>query len=138
LFTSTAVRASLTTAMPCSQDPVTDLRQEPTYAVARHLHRWAKHGCPVRLDVIMTRDAYCGPRNILAVIPLGALDSHGDPRQFDSLSTAASVPVSATDTGYSFGGAELWISETDQSALFLRTGKQIERWPWDRSPTACQ
>jgi hypothetical protein len=92
----------------------------------------------VRRDVIMSRDAYCGPADIVTGIPLGSVQSSATARDYDSPAAVAATPSGALDTGYSYGGAELWLRPGDYSALYLKSSAGVQRWPWDAHPTSCQ
>ena len=134
-----------------------DLSAEPRYS-ADYLHRWTtREGCPVRLDVIMTRqgaDACGGERvaDILMGWPLG--ESHArhrpsrifvrDPngvvadRQTSAAVDAdAELPEDAVDTGYRQDGRALWMRPDDGSFVYLVSGDRVEAWPHDPIPSGC-
>lgn len=136
---------------------ITDLSQEPGYS-ANYLHRWTtEDGCPVRLDVLMTRrgpDA-CGGANVADILmgwPLGK--SHADHRAFrifardpanilhgPKISHAfdgdAELPADAIDTGFRQDEAELWMPPGDDAFVYLVYSDRTERWPHDPTPTGC-
>jgi hypothetical protein len=133
----------------CSTSKVTDLSREPGYT-ATYLHRWKTAvGCPVRLDVLMTRrgkDACGGERvaDILMGWPLG--QSHNGNRPFriyvrdpeqvfvdratsEAFDGDAKLPTDAVDTGYRQEGTALWMRPKDDSFLYLVMPKRVEAWP---------
>lgn len=135
----------------------TDVDREPRYS-ANYLHRWLNaEGCPVRLDIIMTRRGpnACGGMRVADVLmgwPLGSShqnphparifvrDPHnvlGDVRISDAFDGNAEVPDDALDTGYRQGDAELWMRPGDDAFIYLVYGDRVERWPHDATPTGC-
>ena len=125
---------------PCqesSPDPEQDLAREPSYS-ADYLHRWTnRRGCPVRLDVLMTRlvrDGACGPDDdIVMGTPLGASHQSESPARIygeteGAIDRDAQLSRSAEATGYRQGGYELWMDGSDQSSLFLVYADHVERW----------
>ena len=67
---------------------ITDLSAEPKYS-ADYLHRFTVEGCPVRLDVIMTRTGACGPPDLVMGTPLGASTMDSAPRIYVRGSTTS-------------------------------------------------
>ena len=136
---------------------VTDLSQEPDYS-ANYLHRWATaEGCPVRLDIIMTRhgpDA-CGGTKVADVLigwPLGSAAEQpnpfrifvrdpynvfGDSRISRGFDNDAELPADAVDTGYRQWEAELWMRPHDDAFIYLVHEDRVERWPHDATPPVC-
>jgi hypothetical protein len=132
-----------------------DLDKEPNYS-ANYLHRWeTASGCPIRLDILMTRqgpDACGGDKvaDILMGTPLGK-PSDESPRIYvkdptnvfnddataNAYDSAATLPDTARDSGYRQDGAEMWIVPEDDQFIFLVTGDNAERWPLDPSPAGC-
>lgn len=47
------------------------------------------------------------------------------------------LPADAQDTGYRNRGLELWLSESDPNAAFVRTAGDVERWPRADPVIAC-
>ena len=129
---------------------ITDLAAEPAYS-ATYLHRWSVDGCPVRLDVLMSRDSGCGPTDMVMGSPLRAIAEGGNARIYVRGDTSvlgggatgfqpdAALPPSATDTGFRQGIKELWMVPNDDSFIFIRSSDngRIEAWPLDRSPIGC-
>lgn len=134
-----------------------DLSAEPTYPVD-YLHRWTtREGCPVRLDVIMTRQGpgACGGERVADIVmgrPLGrSHDRRGRARIFirdpagviaDEETSAAfdedaELPAAAVDTGYRQGGRALWMRPGDDSFVYLVTARRVEAWPHNSSPAGC-
>lgn len=135
----------------------TDLNREPSYS-ANYLHRWTTaKGCPVRLDVIMTRrgpDA-CGGANVADILmgwPVGSShqkphpyrifvrDPHnvfGDSRISRAFEEDTELPSDAVDTGYRQGGMELWMRRHDDAFIYLVDEDKVERWPNDDTPPGC-
>jgi hypothetical protein len=135
----------------------TDLSEEPGYS-ANYLHRWTTaEGCPVRLDIIMTRrgpDA-CGGTKVADILmgwPLGS--SHQKPHPFrifvrdphnvfgDSqisrgFDEDAELPGDAVDTGYRQDEAELWMRPHDDAFIYLVHEDKVEQWPHDETPPGC-
>jgi len=129
---------------------ITDLTAEPAYS-ATYLQRWSVDGCPVRLDVLMSRDSGCGPTDMVMGSPLGAVAEGGSARIYVRGDTSAlgggatgfqpnaTLPPSATDTGFRQGVKELWVVPNDDAFVFIRSSDngRIEAWPLDRSPLIC-
>jgi hypothetical protein len=129
---------------------ITDLAAEPAYS-ATYLHRWSVDGCPVRLDVLMSRDGGCGPTDMVMGSPLGAVAEGASARIYVRGDTSAlgggakgfqsdaALPLSATDTGFRQGVKELWMVPNDDAFVFIRSSDngKIEAWPLDRSPIGC-
>jgi hypothetical protein len=129
---------------------ITDLSAEPQYS-ADYLHRFTVEGCPVRLDVIMTRTGACGPPDLVMGTPLGASTMDSAPRIYvrgstTSLGGAATgfddnavLPPAAADTGFRQGDLELHVVPNDDSFLFFRSAEDghVEAWPLDRDPIGC-
>lgn len=139
----------------------TDLAVEPQYS-STDGERWSTHdGCPVRLDVLVTRrpppDYHCEgwPPSVVMGIPLGAaITSLGSYREFvrdpdgffgnaelqAGFDPDAEVPPTAFDTGYRHGPIELWMDPADGSFLYLvgaGADGATERWPLDPAPKGC-
>jgi hypothetical protein len=129
---------------------ITDISAEPRYT-ADYLHRFTSEGCPVRLDVIMTRTGGCGPPDLVMGTPLGASTTDSAPRIYvrgdtTSLGGAATgfdgnamLPANAADTGFRQGPLELRMVPNDDSFIFLRSSEDghVEAWPLDRDPIGC-
>lgn len=135
---------------------ITDLSREPSYA-SKDLQRWTtEDGCPVRLDVLMTRTgpAHCGwqaATDILMGVPLGASHSHGphriyvrdpqgvlnDPAITSAFDGDARLSDRAEDTGFRQHDAQLWLIRGAPEQLFLVFPDRVERWPLDTSPAGC-
>ena len=129
---------------------ITDLASEPPYG-ANYLHRWTIDGCPVRLDVLMTRTSGCGPEDMLMGNPLGASTTGGAFRIYVRGDTTAlgggaagynpnaTLPAAAVDTGFRQGDRELWMVSGDDSFVFVRytTDGRVEAWPRDPTPIGC-
>jgi hypothetical protein len=133
----------------------TDLTAEPRYG-ANYLHRWTNaDGCPVRLDIVMTRrgtDACGGPNvaDILMGWPLGSSHSHrpyriflrdphevfGNPHVSGAFDDDAERPADAVDTGYRQNGAELWMRPNDDGFVYLVFADRVEQWP-RATPPGC-
>jgi hypothetical protein len=133
-----------------------DLDTEPNYA-ANYLHRWeTAEGCPVRLDIVMTRrgkDACGGEKvaDILMGTPLGRPHDDSpariyvkDPTNvFNDHETAsaydpdATLPEDASDSGYRQDGTEMWTVPEDDRFIYLVHEDNIEQWPLDPSPPGC-
>lgn len=136
----------------CSGAPgsITDLTVEPNYS-ANYLHRWSVDGCPVRLDVLMSRDSGCGPADLLMGSPLGAVADGGNARIYvrgdttalgggaTGFQSDAALPSSATDTGFRQGVMELWMVPNDDAFVFIRSSDsgRSEAWPRDLRPLGC-
>ncbi len=130
-----------------ARDSEEDIALEPDYS-ADYLHRWTNsRGCPVRLDVLMTRvvrDGACGPEDdILMGTPLGvsSQSSVSSVRIYGgsggSIDRDAQLPPSAAATGYSQGEYELWMNSSDDSSLFLVYADHVERWALAANPPVC-
>lgn len=52
----------------------------------------------------------------------------------DGFDSDAPLPDTAQDTGFRRGEIELWIDPADDTAIFLKEGEKIERWPLGRTP----
>lgn len=135
--------------------PENDLSKEPTYPV-NYIHRWTNDdGCPVRLDILMTRqgaDACGGSKvaDILMGTPLGAPHSSSRARIYIKDPTGqfgmseiqagyeadADLPEDATDSGYRQKSSELW-TVPDGDAIYLVSEDQVERWPHVEAPPTC-
>jgi hypothetical protein len=136
---------------------MTDLDEEPSYS-ANYLHRWTtREGCPVHLDILMTRrgaDSCGGPKaaDILIGWPLGSShhdhqpyrifvrDPHNVLRDAETSSAFdddAELPTDAVDTGYRQDGTELWMRPDDDAFVYLVLADRVERWPYDARPTGC-
>jgi hypothetical protein len=129
---------------------ITDLAAEPAYS-APYLHRWAVEDCPVRLDVLVSRDSGCGPRDLVMGTPLGTIAENRNARMYVRGDTSglggraigfrpdATLPPSATDTGFRQGVTELWMVPNDDAFVFIRSSAdgRVEAWPLDRSPIGC-
>jgi hypothetical protein len=130
-----------------ARDSEEDLALEPAYS-ADYLHRWTnRRGCPVRLDVLMTRlvrDGACGPEDdILMGTPLGVSSQNAvsAARIFGgsegSVDRDSQLPPSAAATGYRQGEYELWMNSSDDSSLFLVYADHVERWALVANPPGC-
>jgi hypothetical protein len=136
----------------CARDRFTDLDREPNYT-ADYLVRWeTAGGCPVRLDVVMTRVGGCfkaideivmawpalsvmtvSNTRIFVKDPKNVARDRVTARAFDA---DASLSSGAQETGLRQMGAELWVEE-DGEALYLVYDDHIERWPHDPEPIGC-
>ena len=134
-----------------------DLGAEPRYPVD-YLHRWTtREGCPVRLDVIMTRHGpgACDGDRVAEIVmgrPLGRSHDRRAPARIfirdpageiagEETSTAfdedADLPADAVDTGYRQGGRALWMRPGDDSFVYLVTAGRVEAWPRASNPAGC-
>ncbi len=150
-------RPAETVAEEGCDSPQSDLEKEPNYS-ADYLHRWeTDKGCPIRLDILMTRQGKnaCGgdrAADILMGTPLGKPHEDSKPRiyvkdptnVFDDKETSsayapdATLPDGARDSGYRQNGVELWIDSRDAHFIYLVHGDDdVERWPLDWSPPVC-
>jgi hypothetical protein len=55
----------------------------------------------------------------------------------DKLALAIDLPADAQDTGYRNGELELWLSQSNPDAAYLRAGGDVERWPRAEPVVAC-
>jgi hypothetical protein len=114
-------------------------------------------GCRVRIDVMAERTgaAHCDDQSALVIItgvPFGARYTDAsneaeyvrDPENvFGDLLTSnafdpdAELPPDAVDTGLREGNRALWVVPTDDSAIYLVSGTDVESWPRDPEPAAC-
>ena len=140
--------------MPGSE---TDLTEEAEYS-ASYLRRWTNaDGCPVRLDIVMTRPwpDHCGGGDVADIVigwPLGS--SHddrrpyrifvrdpqnvlGDPQVSAAFDDDGELPADAVDTGYRQAEAELWMRPNDDAFVYLVFADRVERWPGDARPSGC-
>ena len=129
---------------------ITDLTAEPAYS-ATYLHRWSVDSCPVRLDVIMSRDGSCGPTDLVMGSPLGTISDGASARIYVRGDTSglgggatgfqsdAALPPTAADTAFRQGAKELWMVPNDDAFVFIRASDsgRIEAWPLDRSSIGC-
>ncbi|MFE6336091.1 hypothetical protein ACFVOK_23235 [Streptomyces sp. NPDC057798] len=74
-------------------------------------------------------DARLYARDPAKVLPPGALTSRydGDVR----------LPADARGTGYRYQGRELWLTDDDPSAAYVRTPDGVERWPGVKDGFGC-
>lgn len=157
--------ASSTTARPASDGrpcptsapgSVTDLSKEPGFQVTPP--RWTDaKGCWLRGDVLATLAGppECGWEDTEAIL-MG--ETLGDPwfpdkpsRQYlrdpkgergdaavaKAYDASATLPANATDTGFRRGKAQLWVVAGDQSAVWLKIGAKVEKWPRWNDPKPC-
>lgn len=133
-----------------SPNSITDLRSEPDYSDSSRLERWrTADGCPVRLDVLMTRRGpeHCdfqSVRDIVMTWPPGSVPDEpgkGDVRTFlnDSQRVIRGntkkaeridrVPDEARFSRFVSPDAALWYVPADDTAIYLVSADRIERWP---------
>lgn len=153
-----AARSADLQVCPGAPGSATDAAHEPETWRGSGNDTWrTADGCIVRIDAVtsFTGAAFCGRESIRflhAGKPVGSLirDIEGgamyvrDPeRTYEraltpALDLDAELPAGATDTGFRQGDAELWIVPGDASAVYLRSGAAIERWPRDPAFSACE
>jgi hypothetical protein len=128
------------------------LDEEPNYS-ADYLFRWeTENGCPVRLDVAMTRRGACFnavDEILLGWPPLSVMEG-GDARIFvrdpsnrfrdrktaDAYDPTADLPADAEDTKLRQDGAELW-ADANGDAIYLVNNDHTELWPLDETTPGC-
>ena len=128
---------------------ITDLSAEPNYS-ATYLQRWTLAGCPVRLDVLMTRTSGCLPEDMVMGSPLGTPSGVGDRIYVRGETTQygggaagylpnTSLPAGATDTGYRQKVRQLWMLPESDTFVFVHytDDGHVEAWPRDISPVGC-
>lgn len=157
--------ATTTTATPTSTPPPTaastepgtcgeagtesDLSDEPTYT-PDSVGRWTNAaGCPVSLQVLLTRQPgptfHCEgwPPDLVMGTPLGAATDEtvprvyvrdpdgyfGDPALRQGFAADLEPPPAAVDTGYDQGGVALWMDPADDRFAYLVSADGTERWP---------
>lgn len=148
-------------AVICDSPPgsATDVASEPDWRRYGDYRAWTTaDGCLVRIDVLADRPGpdHCGwqtARVIIATIPIGKRYSNegnaasyvrdpdnvfGDPATAAAFDPNAELPPGAADTGFRQGPTELWTDPADGgSAIYLVTGRTVERWPFDPRPAVC-
>lgn len=133
-----------------SPGSITDLAREPDYSDGGSLERWrTADGCPVRLDVVMTRTGpeHCGfqsVRDIVTTWPPGSVPEapgRGDVRIFlnDAERVIAGntkkaeridrLPDEAQFTRLVSPDAAMWYVPSDHTAIYLVSDDRVERWP---------
>jgi hypothetical protein len=140
----------------------TDLSREPNFS-ANYLHRWTKDGCPVRLDILMTRhgaDA-CGGLKVADIVmgipigapqrprstriylrdPTGVFGQNVPQKLFDS---DTNLPSKAVDTGYRQRYESLWSEEVqlwvvpgEDSFVYVVFPDHVERLPGPNPGYSC-
>lgn len=135
----------------------TDLMQGPPRARADRDIWTTPDGCIVRSDVVLSFDgaAHCGWQSASFVVlgrPPGSVfadhttaawyvrDPNGVLSELTGIArfeASATLPSDARDTGLRRGETEVWIEPGSESALFIRNGARVERWPRAKQSVLC-
>jgi hypothetical protein len=137
-----------------ASDSVLDVAHEPDWRQYAEYVPWTDvDGCLVRIDVLGERPGpdHCGWQDAQVLIvgrPLGArYTSPADTVEFvrdpagvfgpefaAGFDADASLPAGAVDSGYRRGDVALWHVPGDQTAIWLVSPDDVERWPAGTPP----